>query len=661
MNSLKSIIDSRLDLVKHFTDKSYCVCKKCGLEWKTRLVNGTKEYDLKSSCCCGSKEYENKYLLDNNSFVIQVLEDLVKAYRTEIHEHLAPSNIADKETQIRNHIKDIMTKIAPIVDGRISAMKAQYTSLSKKRSSYKQNLDLECKIANIEEWYQKYLAIKDDLTALIAFRHFETYCLYIDQLFANNIFTPALHLFKGFYYYANSMILNGDVKFIEKQCYAGAGKSATDCALISFLFGYDINNDVLKIFGNKDNVTQAMDMILTMMCSKQYAKIFPYYAKFDGNREAIFSTCKPANGEFKINGSIKSVNLRVRSKGDGTDGVRAKYLFLDDITAATDAEKIEMHKKDIYTYQARWSQRKYDNNNFFVVAGGTTYHQEDILSYLKHIFGVEKAKETPFRFTSVSTSDEIVKGGKSVFCVIYGLDENDKSTFEAKYPTQQFLLQRERNYRVFMAMVQQQPQPPLGAPFDYDNLPNLYGKEGIPHLADRSQEVCRASLDPARKGKDFHSMPIIVSINGRMFLQDCIFDQFPPEKLPLAVVDMIEKHHIIHLDIENNTDTTFDVLIKKLLKERGINYCNVTSFYSWKKKDEKISEYETAIKSICYPDRDVYSPNSQMGKFMYWLTAYNYETPPKHDDSVDSLANFSQTFIVNKSTGSKVRSLSRRI
>ena len=661
MNSLKSIIDSRLDLVKHFTDKSYCVCKKCGLEWKTRLVDSTKEYDLKSPCCCGSKEYENKYLLDNNSFVIQVLEDLVKAYRAEIHEYLAPSNIADKETQIRNHIKDIMTKIAPIVDGRISAMKAQYTSLSKKRSSYKQNLDLECKIANIEEWYQKYLAIKDDLTALIAFRHFETYCLYIDQLFENSIFTPALHLFKGFYYYANSMVLNGDVKFIEKQCFAGAGKSATDCALMSFLFGVDINNDVLKIFGNKDNVTQTMDMILTIMCSKAYSKVFPYFSKYNGDRDAIFSTCKPANGEFKINGSMKSVNLRVRAKGEKTDGVRAKYLFLDDITAADDAEKIEQHKKDIFLYQARWFKRKYDNNNFYIIVSGTAYHQEDILSYLKHIFGVEKAKETPFRFTSISTSNEIIPNGKSVFCVIYGLDEKDKSTFEAKFPTQQFLLEREKNYRNFMAMVQQQPQPPLGAPFDYDNLPNLYGKEGIPHLADRSQEVCRASLDPARKGKDFHSMPIVVSINGRMFLQDCIFDQFPPEKLPLAVVDMIEKHHIIHLDIENNTDTTFDVLIKKLLKERGINYCNVTSFYSWKKKDEKISEYETAIKSICYPERDVYSPNSQMGKFMYWLTAYNYETPPKHDDSVDSLANFSQTFIVNKSTGSKVRSLSRRI
>lgn len=659
MNSLKSIIDIRLYFVRHFTDKSYCVCKKCGLEWKTTIKNGVKEYNLKEPCSCGCAEFENKYLLDNHSFVIQVLEDLSKAYRTEIHEYLVPSNLPDKETQIRNHIKDIMTKISPIVDGRISAIKAQYSKLSSKKNS-KNKLEIDCQLENLNHYYFKYLELKDDFTALIAFRHFETYCLYIDQLFENNIFTPAKHLFRGFYYYANSMVLNEDVKFIEKQCFAGAGKSATDCALISFLFGVDIDNDVLKIFGNKDNVAQTMDMILTIMCSKQYAKIFPYYAKFKGEKDSVFSTCKPANGEFKINGSIKSVNLRVRAKGEKTDGVRAKYLFLDDITAADDAEKVEQHKKDIFLYQARWFKRKYDNNKFYIIASGTTYHQEDFLSYLKHIFGSERAKDTQFKFTSISRSNEIVPNGLSVFCVIYGLDERDKSTYEEKFPTAQFLLEREKNYRNFMAMVQQQPQPPLGAPFDYENLPNLYGAEGIPHLQDRSQECCRASLDPARKGKDFHSMPIINSINGRMFLQDCIFEQCPPEKLPIKVIDMIEKHHIVHLDIENNTDTTFDVLIKKLLQERGINYCQVTSFYSWKKKDEKISECETAIKSIYYPDRDVYSPNSDMGKFMYWLTAYNYETPPKHDDSVDSLANFSQRFILNKTLGVKVRSLKRR-
>jgi hypothetical protein len=144
-----------------------------------------------------------------------------------------------------------------------------------------------------------------------------------------------------------------------------------------------------------------------------------------------------------------------------------------------------------------------------------------------------------------------------------------------------------------------------------------------------------------------------------MFLQDCIFETCPPDKLPVKIINMIEKHHIVHLDIERNTTTDLKMLIQKMLVERGITYCQVTDFYSYLKKDQKISECETAIKSIYFPTKEVYTPNSPMGKFMYWLTAYNYDTPPKHDDSVDSLANFSQRFILNKTVASQVRSLKR--
>lgn len=665
MNSLKSIIDSRLDLVKHFTDKSYCVCKNCGKEWNTKLVNGEREYDLKAKCSCGSKEYENKYLLENNQFVIQVFQDLVTAYKTEIHEYLVPSNLADKETQIRNHIKDIMAKIVPIVDSRINAIKAQYSKLAYSVKG-KANLALQCELDNLQAYYNQYMSLQDDFKALVAFRHFETFCLYIDEALNPNgedidyVFKHSIKLFRGFFYYANSMILNKDVRFIEKQCFAGAGKSVTDCAMIAFIFGVDKRDDVLKVFGNADNVEQAMETISTIMCSKQYAKVFPYYAKFNGKEADMFPIFKKANGKgtLKIAGNTK-LNLRIRSKGDKIDGVRAKYLFLDDITAADDTPA--QYEKDIKLFYSRWFKRKYDLNKFFIIASGTTYSQDDLLSHLKLKFGVKDAKPSKVcKFTSVSKSNRIIPNGLSVFCVVYGLDEHDKSTYELKFPTQTFLEEREDDYRLFMAMTQQDPLPPEGAPFDYDNLPNLYGAGGIPHLPDRSQEVCRASLDPARKGKDFHSMPVIVNINGRMFLQDCIFETCPPERLPLKIIDMIEKHHIVHLDIENNTTTDLKQLIQKLLKERGINYCQVTDFYSYLKKDDKIREYETPIKSIYYPERDIYSQNSQMGQFMKWLTAYRFDKPPKHDDSVDSLANFAQRFILNKSVGSKVKSLSRR-
>lgn len=651
MESLKQSIQERFDLVKRFSDLSYCICPKCGREWKTKIVNGVKTYDLKSRCECGCVKYETVELINNADFSIPILTDLATAYRNEIHEFLVPSNIPDKEEIIRSYIRDIMTVVLPLVRKQKEALEAQYKSKSPKVRTVPYN--------KLEKALTAFYQLEDDYTALAAFRHFETFVLYIDRIFKKKVFTPSLHLFKGFYYFANSMVLKKDVHFIEKQCFAGAGKSVTDCALMTWILGIDINSYCIKIFGNKTNIKRTMKTAHDIMLSAEYAKIFPYYAKFDRKETAMFTTYQ-TSGELQVSGSYQPVNILCSSKGENIDGSRVQYLFLDDITQSKDANNVEMHQKDIFMFNNSWFERKDDPNNTFIIASGTTYHREDLLSYLKHVFGVDYAKPTKFKFTSISNQNQIISKWLSVFIVIYGLDENDKSTFEEKFPTEVFLFKRSQDYRMFMAMTQQQPLPPEGSPFDYDNLPNQYGKEGIPHYPDRSQEVCRASLDPARKGFDFNSMPIINEIDGELFLQDCIYERCPPDRLPEKVVAMIEKHHIVQLDIENNTDTTFDVLIKKLLTERGISYCLVTSFFSYKKKDEKIKDNETPMKKIHYPKSEVYTPKSPMGLFMHDLTGYSYDVKVRHDDAPDSLANYSLRFIINKQRGAKVSVLKGR-
>ena len=651
MESLKQSIIERFELVKRFADKSYCVCPKCGREWKTKIVNGVKTYDLKSRCECGCVKYETVELINNADFSIPILTDLATAYRNEIHEFLVPSNISDKEEIIRSYIRDIMTVVLPLVRKQKEALEAQYKSKTPKVRTVPYN--------KLEKALTAFYQLEDDYSALVAFRHFETFVLYIDRIFKKKVFTPSLHLFKGFYYFANSMVLKKDVHFIEKQCYAGVGKSVTDCALMAWILGMDVNSYCIKIFGNKTNIKRTMKTVHDIMLSAEYAKIFPYYAKFDRKETAMFTTYQ-TSGELQVSGSYQPVNILCSSKGENIDGSRVQYLFLDDITQSKDANNVEMHQKDIFMFNNSWFERKDDPSNTFIIASGTTYHQEDLLSYLKHVFGVDYAKPTKFKFTSISNKNEILPKWLSVFIVIYGLDENDKSTFEEKYPTEVFLFKRAQDYRMFMAMTQQQPLPPEGSPFDYDNLPNQYGKEGLPHLSDRSQEVCRASLDPARLGKDYHSMPVINTIDGEMFLQDCIYERCPPDRVPEKVVAMIEKHHIVHLDIENNTDTNYDVLIKKMLAERGITYCLVTSFFGYIKKNDKINANETAIKKIHFPKRECYTPKSQMGQFMHDLTGYNYDIKVKHDDAPDSLANYAMHFIVHKQRGAKVSVLKGR-
>jgi hypothetical protein len=80
----------------------------------------------------------------------------------------------------------------------------------------------------------------------------------------------------------------------------------------------------------------------------------PYYAKFDGNENLIFVSRAIANGEFRINGSSKSRNLLCVGKETSIDGVRAKFIFLDDITQAKDKASLLEHTKDINKYRNTW-------------------------------------------------------------------------------------------------------------------------------------------------------------------------------------------------------------------------------------------------------------------------------------------------------------------
>ncbi len=660
------VILKRLDVVKGLKREGYVICSRCGYDSPFKLrEDGLKEYAMERPCVkCGCLAKNVLPLYENSKFTVQVLDELATAYRFEIHQYLVPFKTEEAELAVRSHVRDILSYCLPIVEERVVAFRekyrqaqAVYNGLVAKGIQEGEKLEAcYARMAECNKWYKQYKELKERFQALAAFRHFETFCLYIDSLFENDVFTPSLHLFKGFYYYANSMVLNRDVRFISKQCFTGAGKSVTDCALIAFILGYNINNDILKVFGSKDNIQRAMDTIVMIMTSSRYAEVFPYFRQFASDRGQMFDMLK-SSGEMKIAGSGKPVNLTIRSKEMSFDGIRAKYLFLDDITKSADAERVSAHESDIYAYTSCWSQRRYNANEQFVIASGTTYHVKDILSYLRDIFGAETATPAKFRFTSVSKSDEIVTGGVSVFVKIYGLDEKDESTYPAKFPTNAFRLLREKNPRSFAAMTQQEPMPPEGCPFDMQNLPLLYSE--IPH-ENREEEVCYATLDSARKGFDFQSMPIMIKIAGEWYLKDCLFKQTPTDKIIPMVVEKVIQHRIVELNVENNIDTSIAALLRKRLSESGVTWCKVTETFSTKNKVDKIMDNETAIKTIHFPAEGVFGKASDMGKFMYWLNAYNYERPPLHDDSVDSLANFCTRFIVGKKAAPTVKILNRR-
>ena len=74
-----------------------------------------------------------------------------------------------------------------------------------------------------------------------------------------------MHCFSGYWYYANKMVIDNDVQFIEKQCPTGYGKSISDLITMCFAYGYDINNDIIKVTGAQGNIMREFDSITTFL------------------------------------------------------------------------------------------------------------------------------------------------------------------------------------------------------------------------------------------------------------------------------------------------------------------------------------------------------------------------------------------------------------
>ena len=591
-----------------------------------------------------------KELLAADDYVVAVLSALYDTFYSQIHEYLAPIKTKSSELEIRQHLSFINSEVLPLIESKFKSLSAQ-SRKARGEALRKINGD-----------YKEYERLYDGYFALVAFRSLKHYALYIEQDFSEKVFEPSMYCFSGYWYYANKMIIDNDVQFIEKQCPTGYGKSVSDIVTMCFIYGYDIDSDIIKITGAKGNIVREFDSVVTFLCSSRHARVFPYFKQFEGKRDGVFDMCSLSQGAFKIHGSKRSKNLYMVSKEVKINGERAKYLFLDDITQAEDAGNMKMHESDIYKFNNVWFKRNYNLRDFHIVLSGTTYSEYDILSRLKQRFGASRAVPTKVnKFTKLAKSDTIVENGTSVFVCVPKLEVkrvNGKDVFEStypdKFPTKQALQLWREDERTFLAMDQQTPLPPEDSPFYWNNLTTY---EVLPPKDDiKRNDCCYASLDPARKGKNYVSMPIFEIINDKHYLIDFLYELKPMEEVYQQIVSKIIQHHITHLAVEINTDTSLVALLQKLLKEQGVTFCTITKIYSTKEKEVRIYDYEATIKNnIIFPAKSLYAQSSPMGTAMFHTIAFSYKGHNEYDDSIDSIALYCQAFITGKKIRNQVR------
>lgn len=432
--------------------------------------------------------------------------------------------------------------------------------------------------------------------------------------------------------------------------------SISDAMAIAWVLGLNPDNDVLKVLGNPALVTTTMNTVVGIMTKPFFGHVFPRFAKwFDGEERPLnmFSICRIREGELALADSSKAMNLKVIAKDTPIDGIRVRFLFLDDICRSKDAGNNVMHEKDIANYWNSWWKRNYNTNDFYVVAGGTAYSIYDILSSLiRHYSGGKMKRSGRNKYTYLN------EAGNAVFIKIPKLDpDTDESTFPKKFPTDEARRMRMRDYRSFMAMEQQLPLAPETTPFYWDNLRTY---DAIPE--EGRSPFCWASIDPVRVGGDNLAMPIFTKVGNDFFLVDCIYEATEMDRLYGQICDKIEQHNITTLVIEKNTDTSLKKVLTDMLHARAIYYCNIIEIYTYEKKDIRITNMQSTIKTqLVFPAERLYGRASAMGRFMYDIVSFSWKMSDNlHDDSIDAVTMFCETLICGKNQRVKLISTFKR-
>ena len=608
------------------------------------------------------KVRKDKAKYSNEKEVYWLEERRYKAYYQQIHDYLAPKGTEQAEKEIREHIRTIITLDLEICRSKRDRCFNAIEVYEKRKDTKNQMLCFE--------YFQKWRNLYEQFFALAAYRSLEHFALFMewDKPIQDKMWEHSIDTFndggysgctKGFFFYANKMVLSDDINYIQKQLPTNYGKSYSDSTMIAFIFGIDKNEQIVKVVGNNSLPPKCTTQVVNIMASKRYLQVFPEYGKlYDGTgdiKDYIFDICRIKDGMLTIKGSSKDTNFECFSKECKRDGIRCGYLFLDDIVQKKEMLKLEKHKEDMADFDGTWKKRCRDEYHFKIIVGGTTYDAYDLLCELKFRYSGGKLYKS--KVNKWTTTNE---QGNAVFVCVPKLDENDQLTFPQKCKLENVLADRKNNPDIFYAMDMQQPVVPKEYTFYWDYLLQY------DYIPSDCTDYCQAVLDPARTGKNFVSMPICKVRKetlkdgtqiDRHYLVSCFYQKLPMDEAYGKICDLIEEKHIVKLLVEKNTDTSLKFVLDKMLHERGVMFCEIKEVYSSKNKEDRIYADESLIKNcIVYPKRDMYSVGSEMGQFMNHIISYKY-TGSDYDDSIDSIGLYCDEYIKDKNSRAKVRFL----
>lgn len=484
------------------------------------------------------------------------------------------------------------------------------------------------------ELANKMLALRKLFFALSARRSLKNFALYMEQYKNKKVWDKTLDTVAAIFYYLDRFSTNKEFNLMRASLMPSMGKSYIANLFCAQSMGNDPNIQILRItYADDLCITTTMQTRGIIDC-QAFREIFPRYANVPTGK--IFKTA--TKYQICMCDSEDEYNLFATTREGQSTGKRAHILLIDDLLKDdSESYNISLHKKLVDRYDSTWSSRA-DDDKLKVLLLGTMWANTDLLNVL-YDRACEEENLIPsnkFKYTEISPT------GKCVFIGVPALDENEESTCPLRYSTAS-LRKKKKNMSKFLwqCVYQQNPIAPEGLEFDYsvleqyDDLPEGIGRESR-----------YASLDPARRGKNYVSMPILYKHATKYYLVDFLYKKKSMKELYDVIVDKIIEHRLNALIVENNTDTSLKMVLDDKLHKKGYFGCTIIEKYSTQNKEQRIKDHQGDVRGvIVYPRKGSASLNTDLGMAMESIVSYSFDYPNKFDDAIDSIVLFIMQFI----------------
>lgn len=493
-------------------------------------------------------------------------------------------------------------------------------------------------LVKLYEMYKKSFAIAGR-------RSLEHFILYYewDWRQEDKLYENRQEVLKPFVFYLNKSAFDEKLKYVIASYMPSSGKSRVMSYYEAWRLGIEPNGAILRISYDDSLVKGFSRSVIDIIKTEQFGDVFPELNYLKNKK--IF--LKETDEEWKLEPARLNYSYIAKTRNSGITGARASLsIDIDDIVK----DEIEAKQMDIHNqFWTKWlsviKNRKSGKNVKYIVVG-TKWSPDDFICRL----GDNEKKRRDFIDDPMFKFVEKSVDGAVVIISVPALDpDTEKSTCEHIETTQNLLELRDDIDPYFWQCVYQQtPIPPAGLDFSKENL-QYFDAEPIDEEGNSLFDgETFAVLDPARKGKNYVSMPIFKRnrITGKYYLIDVMFKKKSMQELYDIIVSKVLEHNITHFTIENNTDTSLKSLLVKMLEEKNYFNCIIEERYENTNKEQRIKQYAGDIKNaILYKDKSLYASSSDYGVFMFQLTSYSFDSANKYDDAPDSMALFSYKYI----------------